>query len=399
METNQKTTCFNCSRPLPDLGYFCGGCLTQFKCKSCDSLLEIDTVGCIICGTSKEEKSTKTNSNTNVNTFRLHETLNDRTIEATFSDDVAKDLAATLRDAATARNMKTIASAVPFSGNHDETLQKEKEFIDAEFVNDENASPKSDKAHEPISTNAVQQNTHPSMRYIVMNNLPSSEVEWIVVYGFYSTNFGENTFTRKDIIEKYNESGRKTQQRIKNLTSSITNTVKGKYFNPINNEDYSITQQGIEKAKEIIARTSGSSQKTKSSPSVKQEVLKSNDTLVSKGKKKSSSSKSFKRLTDINFYPSGQKSLVDFIKDYKIKNDNERNLLFTHYLSETLKIKPITLNHLSTCYDEVNHKIPQNMAMSLANTKSRTGWLTTNNSNIEITIKGVNQIKSWNKKD
>ncbi len=120
---------------------------------------------------------------------------------------------------------------------------------------------------------------------------------------------------------------------------------------------------------------------------------------MTKGKKKSSNAiKSYKKLPDINFYPSEQKSLLDFIKDYKIKNDSERNLLFTYYLSEILKITPITLSHLYTCYDEVNHKIPENMVKSLDNTKYRTSWLETKNSNIEITTRGLNKIKFWDKK-
>lgn len=39
------------------------------------------------------------------------------------------------------------------------------------------------------------------------------------------------------------------------------------------------------------------------------------------------------------------------------------------------------------------------MTKSFSNTKTRTGWLEINNSNIEITTKGINKIKFWNKKD
>jgi hypothetical protein len=56
---------------------------------------------------------TKTGSHQNINTFRLHETATDRTIEATFSDDVAKDLAGTLRDAAAAGRVKAITTNIP----------------------------------------------------------------------------------------------------------------------------------------------------------------------------------------------------------------------------------------------------------------------------------------------
>ncbi len=235
MDVTLQTTCFNCSKPLPSVGYFCGGCLTQVKCKSCGSSLEKDDAGCINCGMPKEVRvETKTGAHQNINTFRLHETATDRTIEATFSDDVAKDLAGTLRDAASAGRMKAIASSFPPPNDFNGASEEMTEFVAAEVVSNATAIPKVDLTPKKESTTATDTENYPVMKYIVMNNLPSSEVEWIIVYGFYSSNFGEKKFTRKDIITKYDESGRKTDQRIKNLTSSITNAVKGKYINPIN---------------------------------------------------------------------------------------------------------------------------------------------------------------------
>lgn len=377
METNQQINCYNCSKPLPKKGYFCGGCLTQVKCKSCESLLEKDDVGCVNCGTPKEMRGEiKTGLLQNINTFRLHETATDRTIEAAFSDDVAKDLAGTLRDAATAGRLKAIVSNIASHHDINETDDETAEFVEAEVVNSDNGVTKTEEIKKLLSTtNTTIPEEFPAMRSIVMNNFPSSEVEWIIVYAFYSSNFGEKTFTKKDIANKYEESGRKTKQRIKNLTGSITNAVKAKYINPINDEDFSIVTQGLQKVKEIITRTSGSSSKTRSTSNIKKDSSETTDVSGSKSKKKLNGVKSHKRLTEINFYPTGQKSLVDFIKDYNIKNDNEKNLLFTYYLSEVLKIKSVTLGHLYTCYDEVNHKIPENMINSLSNTKNRTGWL------------------------
>ncbi|MEN5194576.1 hypothetical protein [Sphingobacterium faecium] len=219
-----------------------------------------------------------------------------------------------------------------------------------------------------------------------------------MVYAFYASKYGQEEFSRQSIIEKYSESNRKNKDRIKGLSAYITAAVKGGYINPLENS-FSILDKGIEKAKEVITRTSSSSPKTRNSSKAKKESSESREQTGSRSKKNSNSVKSYKRLTDINFHPSGQKSLIDFIKDFNIKNDNERNLLFIHYLSETLKITSITLDHLYTCYDEVNHKIPENMINSLLNTKSRTGWLKTNNSTIEITTKGINKIKFWDKKD
>lgn len=391
METN-TVACFNCSNPLPITGYFCGACLTQFKCKTCDSTLQKDYIGCINCGTPKEAKvEIASVSGQNINTFRLHETPSDRTIEATFSNDVAKDIAETLKDAATARRIKSIGLNTSVSNSNDGTGASN-EFEEAEIETKENSYP----AAKNNTSELKKGDEHPSMKYIVMNNLPLTEEEWIVVYAYYSSNFGENKFTRKDIISKYEESGRKTSLRIKNLSRPILSAVKSKYINPINDEDFSIVAEGIKKATEIISRTSGSSPRGKSSSKEKKEDANDNNESTSKNRK--STGNSNKKLTDLDFYPAGQKSLTDFIKGFKIKNDSERNLLFTHYLSNVLKISKITLDHLYTCYDEVDYKIPENMAKSLSNTTVR-GWLKSDKSNITITTKGVNKIKFWDKKD
>lgn len=394
METNQ-VTCFNCSNPLPITGYFCGACLTQFKCKTCDSPLQKDYIGCINCGTPKEVKVEITSvSGQNINTFRLHETPSDRTIEATFSNDIAKDIAETLRDAAAARRIKSIGLNTRANDFTDEP-EVPNVFEEAEIETKENSYPAAEKNNTPEQKKADE---HYSMKYIVMNNLPSTEEEWIVVYAYYSSNFGENKFTRKDIISKYEESGRKTRLRIKNLSRPILSAVKSKYINPINDEDFSIVEAGIKKATEIISRTNGSSPRVKSSSKGKKDDENDNNESINKNKKSTGNSNSNKKLTDLDFYPAGQKSLIDFIKGFKIKNDSERNLLFTHYLSNVLKISKTTLDHLYTCYDEVDHKIPENMAKSLSNTTVR-GWLKSDKSNIRITTKGVNKIKFWDKKD
>jgi hypothetical protein len=92
MEANQIEVCATCSKSLPINGFFCGGCLTQFKCKSCSSFLEKDYAGCTNCGAPREQKVYTNNASSGqiANTFRLHETSTDRTIEATFSDTVGK---------------------------------------------------------------------------------------------------------------------------------------------------------------------------------------------------------------------------------------------------------------------------------------------------------------------
>ena len=388
METNTQIACSSCSKPLPATGFFCGGCLTQLKCKSCSSLLEADNIGCTNCGTAKDVKAETNKTTQNVNTFRLHETLNDRTIEATFSDVVGKDLAGILRDTS-ANRQKPLALNGMLKQD-----QESQQVTEAEIINnDSNEEIKETVTKQPVSAKTPE---YPILKAVAMKNLPSNETEWIVVYAFYASKFGEDMFSRQAIIDKYVESNRKNRERIKSLTAYITVAVKGRYINPLEN-GFAILDKGVEKAKEIIARTSGSAPKSKKSQKTKSEDAK--EDTGKNTKKASGASKNLKRITSLNFEPAGKVSLKDFLNKYSPKSDNERNLLFIHYLQTVLEVKEITFNHLYSCYDVLELRISENLSQTTRNTASRTGWIETHNSLLSTTVKGNNQIKAWSKKN
>jgi hypothetical protein len=400
METNQIKECSNCAKPLPSVGFFCGGCLTQFKCKSCEALLEKDSIGCIFCGTPNDESKVRGGKPTkeNGNTFHFHEIITDksteRTIEGIYSDNVSKDFASVLISKLNGGSVSISNTIDKISSKSQANATSDKTVQDAEIIDDE-------KNIESQNSVPASSNEYPTLKAIAMKNLPHSEPEWITVYSFYASDYGEKIFTKEDIISQYIESNRFNKATTKrDLSIHIKRTVIAGNINPLQT-GYSMLDKGIEKAKEIISRTTSSAPKTskKSVKTTKEEegAVGVND---KKTKKSTSTGKSLKRLTDIDFHPSGKDSLDKFCKGFSVKNDNERNLLFVYYLSETLKITTINNSHIYTCYDELGLKIPENMQSSISNTKTRTGWIeTNNNSNITVTTKGRNKIKFWDKKD
>ena len=67
-------------------------------------------------------------------------------------------------------------------------------------------------------------------------------------------------------------------------------------------------------------------------------------------------------------------------------------------MQEVLQISAITLDHIYTCYDTLDLRVSENLPQTVRNTKSKTGWIETEDtSNITVTVKGRNQIKSWSK--
>jgi len=98
---------------------------------------------------------------------------------------------------------------------------------------------------------------------------------------------------------------------------------------------------------------------------------------------------------DLSANPESQKeSLKEFFSRKLPKTAFEKNALFVFYLSETLEEKPITIDHIYTCYKAVETKIPTAFKQSLVDTSHKKGWIDTSSiEDISITIAGENLIR------
>ncbi|MBI2464948.1 hypothetical protein HYV64_02285 [Candidatus Shapirobacteria bacterium] len=114
---------------------------------------------------------------------------------------------------------------------------------------------------KPISTDTVSEVVSEvgtmTLFDLARQNKPQGETEWVLIYAFYITKEGKDTLTRKEIIDKYAESRRKTPSKIKNLSASLNNVVKNKWLSQLNGAEYVVTDDGKRKALEIISRDSG----------------------------------------------------------------------------------------------------------------------------------------------
>lgn len=95
---------------------------------------------------------------------------------------------------------------------------------------------------------------YPAMRDNVIRNVAKSEKEWILIYGFYSSNFGKKEFTRKELLAAYDETKRKTTGRRNNLTNNINTLVKQGLIRFLNDEEMLLTDQGKSLSEEILNR-------------------------------------------------------------------------------------------------------------------------------------------------
>lgn len=233
----------------------------------------------------------------------------------------------------------------------------------------------------------------PSLKDVIMRQLPSIEREWILVYAYFSSDGGNKTFTPKNILEHYESTKRKTTARHKNMSGNIKVLFTKGYFSALNDDEYILTDDGKHEATEILTRkhsissaqTKPSSKKTKSEASPKE---------TKTTKKASIVSNKMEVLKDVNFRPNGKTSLTDYAKLYEIKSNADRIVVIIQYLNDVLDIKTVTGNHLYSGFWELKCKIPTAFYQIITNTKTREKLLDfTKITDIKLSIQGQNHVR------
>ncbi|RDI14583.1 zinc ribbon domain-containing protein [Flavobacterium sp. AG291] len=386
----KNVVCQQCDFEQDESHDFCVNCGVKLKCENCNREIVKNAKFCSGCGFPLSDDKFPKSSNT----FKLRETANERVIEASFSDNVGKDLAGILKDAYTPR-VKGIPINTQNIGN-DNIQDETSEEIDYTDINTEDQDvqskfkrPQSNSINNKFNAGNIE---YPALVAIAMKNLPSTDLEWLVVLSFYASKFGEDMFSREEIVEKYKEANKFTKTTTSKLSINIQRAVVAGYINPLAS-GYSVLDEGKNKAIEILNRQASSSPKIKRvSPTVKHKE----QSEEAKSKTKRQSSRSYKLLSDLDFYPDKQESLKDYSAKFTMNSDSEKTLVFMSYLQNILKIQPITYDHLYTCYDELKNKIPENMKSCVSNAQVKgwvkydkvLGWI--------VSTKGINKLRNWN---
>lgn len=82
-------------------------------------------------------------------------------------------------------------------------------------------------------------------------------------------------------------------------------------------------------------------------------------------------------------------SLVEFMDSKFPITNEERNLVFLYYLQQVVNRKPVTADHVYTCYRKVNIRAPLNLDHTLQVTAEHHGWIKiAKNGNLTVTAEG-----------
>lgn len=245
------------------------------------------------------------------------------------------------------------------------------------------AESKEERKHIQNTVELVEED-YPSLRSILLKGLPKTETDWILIYGFYSSDYGKNEFNREQIINLYSETKRLEDNKKANLSNNLKSLSKQELLNPLNNTEFSLTEKGLKKINEIISGKSTSIKKPK--------ISKTSSTKVKKNKPKTPNS--LKIITNLNLRPNDNIHLNDFYKSFELNSFSEKILCIVYYLKEKLSIDNVGLNHIFTSLKSINEKVPVAFKQAIIDTKVKKGWIEYENfENINFSIAGSNYIE------
>ena len=101
-------------------------------------------------------------------------------------------------------------------------------------------------------------------------------------------------------------------------------------------------------------------------------------------------------LKELDLVTKGSRvGLKDFIKRYrKLKGAQEHNGVFVYYLAKIADVKPITVDHVYTCYKDVGAKPPTAFVQSLWDTARKKATIDTSSvQDIKLTMRGENWVE------
>lgn len=271
-----------------------------------------------------------------------------------------------------------------------EEFEKFKSFITNEFVaRIQIPLPQEQGSHKDLLEDSVHDNQLPVLSEIVKKDLPNSESEWVLIYGFYASNYGENSFTEQDIKNCYTESKRTSNNRTANLSNNIKSILNKSYVKMLNDTDYIFLEEGKKKVLLIVSGTE-SKVSTKKTPTKGKNGSKISEKV--KGTKGPKANNLKAEVFDV--HPEGKVSLEDFLKEKKIGDSSrERILVIAFYIKNILEIDSFTDGNIEYAYKALSLKNkPLHLRQAITDIKNKKFEIESVNSDWSISRVGEKYV-------
>ncbi len=191
----------------------------------------------------------------------------------------------------------------------------------------------------------VEMTDFPAIKEVVKKDLPKAETDWILIYAFYSSEFGENTFTEKEIKDFYESTGRKNVSRMNNLSNNIKSLLKQDYIKVHNDTEYLLKDAGITYAKQILQGNSTTKAVKRNSSKGKPNT--NEEKKGTEEKQKKSNKNNSVGFVDLKLTPAEQKALNDFFAEKKPKTQNEKVLVAMKWFIDDKKVNEVSLEEVN----------------------------------------------------
>lgn len=195
----------------------------------------------------------------------------------------------------------------------------------------------------------------PSIREVVMKNLPKKEVEWLLIYAMYCSEQGEKSFTAADLRKMYRESNRLTDARSKNFTTNIKQAVNAGWFSAVNSEDYSLSEIGKSAAFDILKRS-----------------VETNQQKSKKGQR--TYTKVNYQMVELNLDQNARDELKKYFESFGKTNNIEKALILADWLKNNASIEEVNEHVVYSALRTVGQSTSFDIKAAIANGSNRNSY-------------------------
>lgn len=355
-----ETKCISCNEQLVPNAVFCHSCGSQQKCKSCQTLIVKNAKHCIECGVSLSK--TSESSDKAINTIKFNQTVDSRSYEIAFTDNVGAGVVEVIR------NMTDHQPQLKLNGpkngrqenNSGDKLHQIGEAVHAEVEDEEREEKVNSDSNVPHIID-------------VENTLECSEQHWILVYAFFISEQGKTTFTKDAVLKAYKDK-RETPSRIANFSNKWKSLFKV-FVKTVKTDEFKFTDKGVET---ILGLISGEIKSDAAKTS-----LRKKNTEKKAAKETSSSKKVGKtppkavKAEEFDLYKTAKKpSLADFFKERNVDDNTAHRILFiAYYITNVCELNSFSEGNIEFAYKVLKlNKRPLHLYQTILNIKLRRLW-------------------------
>ncbi|OJV52813.1 MAG: hypothetical protein BGO31_03385 [Bacteroidetes bacterium 43-16] len=361
----ETINCFNCHHPVDLNAKFCKDCGQRLKCKECQSLLASDSKFCGECGTAVIDKNHP--GSVNINSIHFKRTGNDVEYAVNLSDEVGKEGIKAIVESITSSS--TGRMIAPTNGNNIENAN----FITLEPNNsdsvsvEEEVAPKVEVSHSDLKSSEKPE--YPHINDLLRKRDKCTEPEWVLIFAFYESNFGNDTFTIEKVRDAYYEK-RKNESRRKNFHKNF-NICHSNFFAVVNETNFKFEYSKLDIVSDFILGTRVNLFSKGSKPNIKSAAKSSSN------KEKTTTSKAAKDIASEEFdifHDKNKPSLEDFYNKHQPNSNRDIFGLLSYYICVYNKTETFTAGNIDYAYRVLKLDRKNSLIQIVNNVKNDTLW-------------------------